>query len=484
VYFSPAAPGEVQGTIWSIPALGGSPRRIAASTGGADVNSAGRLTCFSLVDGHIQLLTSALSGSDVRAIARFDADYHRYPRWSPDNRWIAFERGDGLRYDLFVVSALGGEPRQLTHDRNIMSGLAWSPDSAAIIYGSSRGSTVPYLPPLRLWEARLDGQTPRAITPSEVSYDQPDVHSSGLVAAVRTQISFDIWKFPFGRDAAEDVAQGVAVTRQTGQVLTPTAAPDGDQIAFLSDSGGHSNLWVASTRSRDLRQITFEDDVNVSIGVPLWSPDGRAIAFVSSKGLTGFDFGIWLVNPDGSNLRKLVTHGLGAAWSPDGKSLYFVDRSAGSVKKIDVSGGTPVTVRSEPTRNVIGLSGQTLYYMVERPLIDGRPEFEIRAAMPDDGASRLIARIPASRVASWQIVNPSLSPDGQWLALPLTDGFTTNIWALATGTAEWRQVTDFGDRAVFIVRRVSWSPDGAAVLASIGEGDADIVVLDGLLERR
>jgi serine/threonine protein kinase len=484
LYFSPAAPGEAQGTTWSIPALGGSPRRIMASIGGADVSRNGRLTCFSLVDGHIQLLTSALDGSEVRAIARFDADYHRYPRWSPDSRWIAFERGDGLRFDVFVISALGGEPRQLTHDRNIMSGLAWYPDSTGVMYGSSRGSTVPYLPPMRLWESRLDGQFPRAITSADVSYEQPDVHSTGLVAAVRTRMLFDVWKFPFGRAAADNVRQGVAVTRQTGQVLTPTAAPDGDQIAFLSDSGGHSNLWVISAQSRDLRQITFEDDAAVSVGVPVWSPDGGSIAFVSSKGLTGLDFGIWLVNPDGSNLRKLATPGFGMAWSPDGTSLYYVDGSAGAVRKIAASGGTSVTVRSEPTRNVIGVFGKTLYYMVERPLVDGRPEFEIRAATPEDGPSRLLARIPESRVASWQIVNPSLSPDGQWLALPLTDGFTTNIWALSTGNGELRQVTDFGDRAVFIARRVSWSPDGRSILASIGEGDTDIVVLDGLLDRR
>ena len=39
-----------------------------------------------------------------------------------------------------------------------MSGLAWLPDSTGLVYGSSRGSTVPYLPPLALWEVRLDGQ--------------------------------------------------------------------------------------------------------------------------------------------------------------------------------------------------------------------------------------------------------------------------------------------------------------------------------------
>ena len=49
----------------------------------------------------------------------------------------------------------------------------------------------------------------------------------------------------------------------------------------------------------------------MAVGVPVWSPDGSSIAFVSSKGLTGFDFGIWLVNPDGSNLRNLANAGLG-----------------------------------------------------------------------------------------------------------------------------------------------------------------------------
>jgi Tol biopolymer transport system component len=218
----------------------------------------------------------------------------------------------------------------------------------------------------------------------------------------------------------------------------------------------------------------------------VWSPAGESIAFVSSKGLTGFDFGVWLVDADGSNLRNVARTGLGMAWSPDGASIYYADTvaGAGAVKKVSVSGGAPVTVRSERARNVIGLFDGTLYYMVERPLIDGRPEFEIRAATPEDGPSRLLARIPASRVASWQIVNPSLSPDGRWLALPLTDGFTTNIWAVSTASGEWRQLTDFGDRAIFIARRVSWSPDGLSILAAIGEGDADIVLLDRLINRR
>jgi tricorn protease-like protein len=150
------------------------------------------------------------------------------------------------------------------------------------------------------------------------------------------------------------------------------------------------------------------------------------------------------------------------------------------LKKVSVDGGAAVTVTSERVRNVIGVDGTTLYYLIDRSLADGTPEFEVRTATPENAPFHVLARIPASRVPIWQIVNPALSPDGKWLAQALTDGLTTNVWALSTTSGEWRQITDFGDRATFIARRVSWSSDGRAVLAAVAEGDSDIVMLEGL----
>ncbi len=487
LYFSPAESGAVQGSIWQISALGGVPRRIVNSVGSADVSPIdARLAFFRLAKDGIELVTAPPDGSRFDVVAGFpSATYYLYPRWSPDGKWIAFQRGDSIRFDIFAAPATGGDPHQLTHDNNMIGGFAWLPDSTGIVYSSSRGGSMPYLPTLALWQVPLRGGVVRRVTSGETSYASPDISKTGAVVVSRTKLQTDIWKFPFEGAPADNVRRGVRVTHQTGQVLTPTAGPDDKEVAFLSDSGGHANLWVVNTASGALRQLTYERDPSVDVGLPVWSPDGHTIAFVSSRGNKGLTFGIWLVDADGSNLRNLVNPGLGPAWSPDGRWLYYSTRggaasSAVVLKKLPVDGGTPVTVRTEPLRNVIGIHGSALYYLFERPLVDGAPEFEIRVATPEDAPFRVLARIPSSRVPIWQIVNPAMSPDGKWLAQALTDGFTTNVWALSTTTGEWRQITDFGDRATFIARRLSWSSDGHSIFAAVAEGDSDIVLLEGL----
>jgi Tol biopolymer transport system component len=480
LYYAPPAAGELQGNVVEISALGGAPRRLGASLGGADLSSIdGRLAWFRLAGQRIELVTAPRDGAAPEVVARLPpGDYYLYPRWSPDGRSIAYQAGDGVRFDVFVVDSAGGEPRQLTRDQTLIDGFAWLPDSRGIVFSSSRASTVPYLPTFSLWEVNLDGEALRRITSGESSFVQPDVNRAGALVAARVDMRFDLWKLPAEGEPQENVRSAVQVTRQTGHVQTPTAGPGDREVAFLSDSGGHTNLWVLETASGELRQLTYERDPEVAVGAPVWSPDGSSIAFVSSRGNPGLWFGLWLVNPDGSQLRRLVQRGLGAAWSSDGRWLYYVERADEPIQKIAAGGGEPIIVRQEKTRNVIGAHEATLYFTVERPLADGRPGFEIRAATPEGGPSRLLARIPAARVARWQIVNPALSPDGRWLVQPLTDGPTTDLWALSTADGTWRRLTDFGDRTTLIARRVSWSSDGRSVFAAVGDGEADVVLLE------
>ena len=53
----------------------------------------------------------------------------------------------------------------------------------------------------------------------------PDISKSGAILVSRMRLQTDIWRFPVDGSPTENVRRGVRVTRQTGQVLTPTVQP-------------------------------------------------------------------------------------------------------------------------------------------------------------------------------------------------------------------------------------------------------------------
>jgi Tol biopolymer transport system component len=249
------------------------------------------------------------------------------------------------------------------------------------------------------------------------------------------------------------------------------------EVVYLSDSGGHMNVWVTKVDGSSPRQITFEKDPAVSIGIPIWSPSGDRIVFVRSEaGVTSE----WLINPDGGGLRELVPRGAGAAWSPDGRWLYYFTASSENpavtcIEKIPVAGGQSVRVRCEGANMAAATGGATLFYVPSQSAPG-----EIQRADPENGPARLFIKVGQSRIP-FLPQGYALSPDDGWLAMPLRDSNTTNIWAFSTKDGAPRQLTDFGQRSTLIARQVSWSRDGRSVYAAVVETDADIVLLDGVL---
>jgi Tol biopolymer transport system component len=260
-------------------------------------------------------------------------------------------------------------------------------------------------------------------------------------------------------------------------VQTPSASPDGKEIAYLSDNGGHGNVWVAAIDGSGVRQLTFERNPDVLIGIPIWSPAGDRIVFVRNTAGVNSE---WLINPDGSGLRQLVSPGSGAAWSADGRWLYYTTAVMASekpcIQKIPSDGSTKVQVRCNAAGAVPSSDEKTLYYTDS----GSRNASAIFKAVLPDGEGVAIARYPSARVPAWP-TGFALSPDDRWLAVPLKDGDTTNIWVIPTAGGPFRQLTDFGRRAILIARQVSWSADGRTIYAAVVENDAEIVLLDGMV---
>jgi Tol biopolymer transport system component len=65
--------------------------------------------------------------------------------------------------------------------------------------------------------------------------------------------------------------------------------------------------------------------------------------------------------------------------------------------------------------------------------------------------------------------------------MPLDGDFGTDLWTIPTAGGKLKRITNFAPRRTFIARRISWSADGKWIFAAVGEGDADIVQIDGLL---
>jgi len=488
IYYTPPATHGGDGTVWEISALGGWPRRIVSAVSGADISRDGRrIALLQASEDHLALATVARDGSHQTLIATLPAgEGYAFPRWSPDGRFIALQRsGTGLHTTLEIVSVADGTRRAVCHS-SLLMGFCWRSDGSGLIYSSSRGSTVLYPPLLNLRTVTLDGSADRQLTFGDQSYVDPDTDAAGRLIARRIRSTSDIWKIPVDGLPSDNTRNAMRITAQTGQVRTPSPSPDDAEVVYLSDNGGHGNLWVARTDGSAVRQVTFEEDPAVSVGVPKWSPSGDVIAFVMTR---GEDIGVWTVHPDGSGLRQLRATGAAPCWSADGKWLYHqTGPTPIRIEKTPSEGGESVVVRTVDSGAMPAISpdGAELFYSLSlRSNLRGwvGSDREIRRARPEDGESEALVRISNNRIPGWPpVLYLAVSPDGGWLAMPLVDGSTTNLWLLPTSGGAMKPITDFSGRSVSIARSISWSPDGHHLYAAIADIETDIVLLDGLIQ--
>jgi TolB protein len=102
-------------------------------------------------------------------------------------------------------------------------------------------------------------------------------------------------------------------TKGVGTNYLPVYSPDGKRIAFMSARDGNPEIYVINVDGSNLRRLTNHP---AGDGTPTWSPNGNQIAFVSDRAGTPQ---IYLMGADGSGVRRLTTNESWAdrpTWSP------------------------------------------------------------------------------------------------------------------------------------------------------------------------
>ena len=256
--------------------------------------------------GRIWIVDTA--GSEAQPITRSKRE-ESCPRWSPDSKQLAFiSKGESEKDkpQLHLISAEGGEAKQVCTMPNGVSDLAWSPGGPSsspgrgyrIAFISLEGEEPQSDPKViapgrhhRLWTVRPDYDVPEPVTPNGVTVWEytwsPDSKYLTLYYSTGPDDT-DWYRGQIGIVAASGGAVH-QVSQLTRQASALTWSPDGKRLAYISgewsDPGrGCGDIFVLSLESGETRNLT--PGIDFSPCWCRWFPDNRHLLYTCDKGVT------------------------------------------------------------------------------------------------------------------------------------------------------------------------------------------------------
>jgi len=295
------------------------------------------------------------------------------PRISPDGKWVAYtvsstdlEKNES-KTRIWKISVANGEAIPMTAEEHSSSLPKWSPDGKYFSFLSARnkGKT-------QVWVLNTLGGEAVKLT----DIKQGVKHYAWSPDGKRILLTITD---PGPEDLEED--------NDKKKKKRPWVV---DRIQFKEDDAGYldnrrTHLYTFNLVDKKITQITSG---NFDDSDPVWSPDGKSIAFVSNRTEnpdTNEDSDIWIVSADntdkGKTLLRLTKNrdtDSSPVWSPDGKSIAYITIpyngmfsgfNTSHIALIPSKGGTPKALMSNLDRNVSSLqftpNGKTITFLLE-----------------------------------------------------------------------------------------------------------------------
>lgn len=477
---------DLQGVLWTLPASGGTARRILAD--GYDAHAPAwspdgtRLAFQAYERDTWHIWTVRPDGSDLRQVTSGPFD-DREPHWSPDGTRLAFSSDRTGHYDIWTVTLASGALQRVTTNPANDSMPAWSPDGLEIAFVSDRDARGIYARHVeRGTERQLAADTATLYAPSwspdgrTVAYTAIDGVTARLMVGTTSiaDAAEDVFPFrahwvspsellytadghirrrPSAGGPARDVPFTVALafTREAFTprrpsvlhdgpqpvrgLMHPAISPDGSTVAFAA----LGDLWLLSTREGDgvPRRLTRDAAIETN---PVWSPDGRSLAYASDR---EGGAALWVRDLTAGTDRRIAPEGTTAAWSPDGTRLAYLDTDA-TLNVVRVASREHWQVHPrlfEPGRPSFSPDGRAVVMSALRPYstrfregtnqvlwvaVEPQTTADGRAGYPPD---RWMDPIPHKSVGMRGNLGPVWSPDGREMAA-IVDGLLT-VYAVA-----------------------------------------------------
>ena len=313
----------VEGPLWSVPILGGSPYRIGDLTGSSAVWSLdGRRLAYSHGG---ELFVAQSDGSQPRKLASAPGKVYK-PAWSPDGRRIRFTAGEEQRHSqaLWEVSVEEGRPHPLfprLKDPSDDCCGKWTSDGRYFIF-ARLGQIWALAEPRGL---RRVSRTPVQLTSGATPFGEAIPSKDGKRL------------FAVGMASRGELVAFDARSRRFVPLLPGTSADfvafskDGQWIAYVTFPDGA--LWRSRADGSDRLQLTQPSEYSYSAG-PCWSPDGSELLFALTK--PGQPPRIYRIPSRGGQPQVLLPElnqvNADPTWSPDGKRICFGGASGAAAR--------------------------------------------------------------------------------------------------------------------------------------------------------
>lgn len=455
------------GDIWMMPALGGSPRRIARS---------GNFPSWS-PDGSSLVFTSGAAfrktivripagGGESREIpirppgGKGAFRFVLYPALSPDEKWILLQVE---QFRVLVAPSSGGEAKLLCRGRRPV----WAPDGRSVVYSNADPGKN-----YSLWRIPFSGAKGESDGPPEpvtvgrgVDTQAAVSHDGAQIAFTALEQTFNLETLPFDAELGKATGEVRVLTFGNNDIEWKSLSPDGRSVCYANAG----RIWRLDPGQAAYPLTSDPAFVN---GQPRWSPDGQSILFEREPAAERGNFELWTVAADGASPRRLVAKARAGYWMPDSRGITYCSTADNYLYHLDLATGHSQRASSEETQaplHIVSHDGKWIVYQssVERHIT-------IRARPIAGGETRVVAAAPGTMGSG----HPMLSPSGNWFYYQVDH---KNVYRVPGPAQGWRKVepqkvTNFPESGLFI-EDPRLSLDGKQLIYSRGRIAGDLWLL-------